>query len=190
MKQKYVYYNNNFVFIYKIIIVSIWIALTTTLRYLLIFLPNIELVTFFLMLSVITFTWKISLSIINIFCLVQIILFGFADFAYFYIFNLYWIFFFLFKKILIYSKFFFSFFIFLCGILFGFLYAIEYLFLINFSYALSYWISGIIFDIIHAVGNCIFSIILFNFLINFLKILAETKPFMFNSQFLKSLLKK
>ncbi len=184
MKSNNIYYNNFFLTTYKIMIISLLVTFITILRYLLIFIPNIELVTFFLMICVVCFIPSISFMIINIFCIIQIILFGIPDLAYFYIYNLYGLIVLVLKKLLIKFSLLFTFIIFLFGLFFGFLYAVEIFFMFNLTYALTYWLYGLIFDLIHAVGNAFFSLLFYKYLINVFQILSMQKTFLFNNTFI------
>ena len=177
-------YYKGFLTIFKITLISLVISLTTILRYILFYIPNVELVTFILMISVLFFTLGISFSIINIFCVIQIILFGFADIAYFYIFNLYGIIIYLFKIFIFKWWLLFPILVFLFGLSFGLMYSAEMLLLFGWKYALAYWISGLVFDIVHAVGNCIFAIICYIPLMNLFKVMSQNKSFLFNKLFI------
>ncbi len=187
-KYNYIVYGKFFMYVFEITIIALFVSLSIILRYELYFFPNIELVSFVMMFSMLIFNLRISLLIINSCCLMQFILFGFADLPYFYIFNLYGLITFLSKKLIFKFWWFFPFFMFIFGILFGFLYSLQQFVLYGFNFAFSYWLTGIPFDILHATGNCIFALIFYFPMIKLFTILSHSKEFLFNNIFLLNII--
>lgn len=122
-------------------------------------LPNIEPVTLLVMLCAITFGWQ-TLYAVYTFVALEFLLYGFGmwSFAYLYVWLLpaigaialrrcqsCWPF------ALLSAAF---------GLSFGALCAIPYLFAGGWAAALSYWTAGILFDLLHAAGNLILTLLL------------------------------
>lgn len=124
------------------------------------FLPNIELVTLFIILYTLTFK-KHVIYVIAIFILVEGIRFGFGIWwvSYLYIWPLLALLTHIFrnqKSLAFWSIFSASF-----GLGFGALTALPYLFISGLPATVTYWISGIPFDITHSVGNFAITLIIF-----------------------------
>ncbi len=177
-------YNSIFKYIFKITIISMFVSLCIVLRYILIFLPNVELITFLLMMSVIVFQWKTSILIINCFCFSQVVLFSFIDLPYFYIFNLYWLITFIFRKMILKFWYILPILLFFYGLAFGLLYSLEMWLLYSLPFAISYWITGLIFDITHAISSMIFGFLFYIPVIKTMKMLSINKTFLFDDYFL------
>ena len=125
------------------------------------FLPNIELVSFLLILFSINLKLKESLLISIVFCLIEIVLYGTGPWSIGYL--IIWpsliIVTYLLRnklntefKLAFYSMFF--------GFIFGFLFAIPY-FIISLNLGLSFWLKGTVFDVVHGLGNFIIMLILY-----------------------------
>lgn len=146
---------------YDIAVVGICSAILFISQILLSALPNIELVTLFVILFTIYFRYK-ALYSIYIFALLEGVVYGFSIWfiSYLYIWTI------LFFIILIVSKRIDNFILFsiisaIFGLLFGTLSSIPYFFIGGFSAAIAYIVSGIPFDIIHCISNFIITMILF-----------------------------
>lgn len=61
----------------------------------------------------------------------------------------------------------------LYGLLFGFFFAIPNLFIGGPAYMFSFWVNGILFDLVHAGGNFVISIVLFMPLCKVVELLAK-----------------
>lgn len=133
------------------------------------FLPNIELVTLFIIIYTIHFRKK-ALYIISVFILLEGILYGFGLWwlNYLYIWYLLFILTMLVRKQA--SPVFWGIFAGIYGLSFGALCAIPYFFMgwagnsiaNGFQMAFAYWISGIPFDIPHGISNFILTLLLFH----------------------------
>lgn len=127
------------------------------------FLPNIELVTFLIMMYALYLdAWGI-LIICLAFCLVQTVLYGTGmwTIAYFIIWPMYGLLTHAMRSFvgIKYTRMATVSFIF--GMSFGFLSAIPY-FCLSLAAGWSYFLRGIIFDIVHGIGNFIIMIVLFD----------------------------
>lgn len=147
----------------KITLYAILTAILIISKEVLAFLPNVELVTFLLMMYALYLDF-IGITLISIvFCFVQMALYGTGmwTISYFMIWPLYgWITIWLrhylkghYVRMAIVSL--------LFGLCFGFLTAIPY-FMISISAGWSYFLRGLMFDLIHGVGNFIIMIILYD----------------------------
>ena len=127
-------------------------------------LPNVELVTFFIVIFTLTLPFSVALFIVLIFVTLQMMTWGLGDWVFGYLWiwpllvlivkaaqpmcqknNHYWA---------ILSG--------LWGVLFGGLFAIHHGLLYGMQYSLIYWIRGISFDIIHGISNYILMLLLFH----------------------------
>ena len=123
-------------------------------------LPNIELVSFFIIIYTLILGRKVFFPIF-VFVAVEGLIYGFGLwwFSYLYIWFILAIVTLLFRKnehpviwAIISGVF---------GLLFGALTAIPYLFIGGIGAAVSYWVSGIVFDLLHCGGNVIVMLLLF-----------------------------
>jgi energy-coupling factor transport system substrate-specific component len=124
------------------------------------FLPNVELVSFLIILYTLFFG-KLIFLVIPVFVLLEGCIYGFG---------LWWIMYLYAWPILAAltllfrsqkSAFFWSVLSGAFGLLFGALCAIPYLFISGVSAAVSWWIAGIPFDIIHCIANFLICMVLF-----------------------------
>ncbi len=182
--KKNSYYEAGFISIFKIIIVSFFISIVTILRYILYEFPNIELVTFILMISVLFFTFRLSFLIINMAVFLQILFFGFSDLFYFYVFNIYGLVVYLFRTLIFKYWWMFIILMFIFGLLFGLLSSLQPLILYGPKVALYLWLSGIVFDAIHSSSNAIITCLLYLPILKVFLIFNEKYPFLFSSKFL------
>ncbi len=149
-------------------------------------LPNVELATFFIMVPVVFCAFDIAFLTINVFCLLNVVVFGLADWSiyYFFIFNFYGCVMFLCKRIVLKHWWVFIIIIAMMGYVFGSLYALQAYVLYGAAYALAYWINGFIFDAIHGTGNAMLSAVCFPAVWKLFNIFAKKYPFLFNNLFL------
>lgn len=160
---------------YNLVVVGICATILFVSQIIFAFLPNIELVSLFVILFTIHFKWK-TLYSIYIFVLLEGMVYGFSIWfaAYLYIWTiLFFAVYFIGKHtdsppvFAVVSAIF--------GILFGLLTCIPYLFIGGVAAAVSYIVSGIGFDIIHCAGNFLTTLILFKPLGKCLTKLNSTK---------------
>lgn len=132
------------------------------------FLPNIELVSLFIIIFTLVLGKKVF-YIIYVFVLVEGTVFGFDVwwFSYLYIWGILAIAVLIFRKID--KTFFWAIVSGMFGLLFGALTAIPSIFIGGIGLAVSYWINGIIFDLLHCAGNVIAAALLFKPLYNLMK---------------------
>lgn len=156
---------------FKIIDIAVIGIMTTILlaaKVALDFLPNVELVTFLMILYGICFGWRV-LCVIPIFVAVQAVCYPFGDWIILYLY-VWWIpalAGMLFKKTD--NVWIWSIFSGIYGLLFGGLYALIYFFAgwreggaaFGLSTAFAKWISGIPFDLTHCIGNFAVMLILY-----------------------------
>ena len=135
-------------------------AILLTVQVVLMYLPNIELVSLLIIIYTLVYRWK-TLFIIYIFAILEGLVYGFGQwwFTYLYVWTV------LFVVVMLLSKID-SVVLWACvsgmfGLVFGALCAVTYLFIGGPGYAVSWWISGITFDLIHGVGNFIVCLVLF-----------------------------
>lgn len=124
------------------------------------FLPNIELVSLFVILYTIKFGKK-SIFSIYVFALLEGLLYGFGIWwiMYLYVWTILALVTLLFRKNQ--SIIFWAIIAALFGLSFGALCSIPYLFIGGFAAGLAYWIGGIPFDITHSIANFMVVLVLF-----------------------------
>ncbi|MBQ8877649.1 MAG: hypothetical protein IJ029_02895 [Lachnospiraceae bacterium] len=124
------------------------------------FLPNIELVSLFIILYALVFGTE-TLIIVTVFNLLQIIQWGIGTWtiSYLYVWPLLCLVTLLLKKLMKEEFVLWSIVSGLFGLLFGSLFAILYLF-VDPAYALAYWISGLPWDVWHAAWNFVLMLVL------------------------------
>ena len=123
--------------------------------------PNIEVISFLIIVYTVKWRWKVFYPI-YLFVMLQGITYGFGVWwwSYLYVWSLLALIVLLFQCRIhslgcaILGGFF--------GLFFGALTAIPYLFIGGPTMAFSWWISGIPFDLIHCVGNAVVGLILWN----------------------------
>ena len=146
--------------VHELLLMGILTALLFIGQVFLAFLPNIEIVSFLIILSTLVFGRKVFLMIYT-FILLEGILYGFGLwwFQYLYLWSI------LAATVLLLRRF--NHFLFwsvisgFFGLAFGALCAIPYVFLSGPDAAFAYWIAGIPFDLLHCLGNLIVCCILF-----------------------------
>ena len=124
------------------------------------FLPNIELVSLFIILYALVFGTE-TLIIVTVFNLLQIIQWGIGTWtiSYLYVWPLLCLITVLLKKLIKEEFVLWSIVSGLFGLIFGSLFALLYLFF-DPAYALAYWISGLPWDVWHAVWNFVLMLVL------------------------------
>lgn len=129
-------------------------------QYIFQFIPNIEVVSLFIIIFSLIYRYK-TLYSITLFIMLMGIFYGFGLWilGYLIIWPLLCVMTIILSKYLKESYFILSLFSATFGFLFGAFYAMPYIFVGGASLAFVYWISGIVFDIIHMIGN--FFIMLF-----------------------------
>ena len=146
----------------QLCLISVCSAILVISKEVLAFLPNVELVTFLLLMYALHFPISISFSIATIFCFLQIILYGFGIWTpiYFIVWNGWvWICYRL-KNILQTNQ--------RCaflsagfGLIFGFLFSIPYFF-ISIHAGWANFLNGIPFDLVHCLSNYILMSVLYD----------------------------
>lgn len=124
------------------------------------FLPNIELVSFFVVVFVVVYGLK-AFPIIGIFIIAEGLTYGFGLWwiNYLYVWFILAFVTLIFRKsksVLVYSSIS-AFF----GLSFGFLCSLTYLFVGNFASMFAYWVAGIMFDVTHCISNFVIMLILY-----------------------------
>lgn len=129
-------------------------------QYIFQFIPNIEVVSLFIIIFSLIYRYK-TLYSITLFIMLMGIFYGFGLWilGYLIIWPLLCVMTIILSKYLKENYFILSLFSATFAFLFGAFYAIPYIFVGGASLAFVYWISGIVFDIIHMIGN--FFIMLF-----------------------------
>lgn len=124
------------------------------------FLPNVELVSFLIILYTLVFGKEtfITVTVFNLFQMMQWGL-GTWTISYFYVWPLLCLMTLLLKKIIKEEFLIWSMVSGVFGLIFGSLFAVLYLF-IDPAYALSYWIAGLPWDVWHAVWNFVLMLVL------------------------------
>ncbi len=126
------------------------------------FLPNIELVSFFIIIYALFLPWRMMLMIVFLFSTLQMLLYGIGMWTpmYYIVFSglallTIWLRFWLTNeyRLALFSGMF--------GLVFGFLFALPY-FLLSWHLGWAYFLNGLLFDVVHAVGNYILMLVLAN----------------------------
>lgn len=152
----------------NIALLGVMIAILEVAKNVLAFLPNVELVTLFIILYTLYFGRKVFL-IVPAFVLIEGCIYGFGLWwiMYLYTWPLLAVLTMLFKKQD--SVWFWSILSGMFGLFYGALSSIPYLFLGGFQTAFSWWIAGIPFDIVHCISNFVLCLILFKPLQNVMR---------------------
>lgn len=138
----------------ELIILVLLSSIITVSKMFLSFLPNIELVSMFLIVYTLVFRKK-AIIIALLFVLIEGLIYGIGLwwFSYAFVWPLLVILTLLFAKINKENFLLWSIFSGVFGLIFGMLFAFPYIILNDLSFAVAYWIKGIPYDIIHMVGN-------------------------------------
>lgn len=159
--------------IQDIALVGVMVATLEVAKLALSYLPNVELVTFLIMLYTVSFGRK-TLYAIPVFVLIEGCLYGFGVWwiMYLYIWPLLALITYPFRKqtsVIVFAVISGSF-----GLFFGALCSIPYFFIGGIHAGFAYWFSGIPFDLIHCVSNVILLLVLWVPLRSVLKHVSRT----------------
>ncbi len=147
----------------KIVLIGLFSGLLVVLQVALAPLPNIELVTFLMLMYTLFLPFSMSILIVLVFVTLEMLTWGMGD----WVIGYYWIWLvwiglvYTLKPILKQNHFSWALLSGFWGILFGMLFAINHGFFYGFKFSLIYWIKGISFDIIHTISNYIIVLVLF-----------------------------
>ncbi|HKM04949.1 MAG TPA: hypothetical protein VJZ04_10265 [Lachnospiraceae bacterium] len=146
--------------ILDIALIGVMVATIEVGKIALSFLPNIELVSLLIILYTLFFGKKVLYAIFT-FVLIEGCLYGFGVWwiMYLYIWPLLALITYQFRHQR--SVFLFSIISGTFGLFFGALCSIPYFFIGGISMAFSYWVSGLLFDVIHCIGNTVVCLTLF-----------------------------
>ena len=152
----------------EIVLMGMLTAALVTVQVALSFLPNIELISLLIIIYTLVFKWR-ALFIVYAFIFVEGLIFGFGQwwFTWLYIWPLLFVIAMLFNKVR--SFYFWAIVSCIFGLMFGALTAIPVIAISGLQAAKAYWVQGIIFDLVHGIGNFATALFLFhplNFLIN------------------------
>lgn len=157
----------------QLVLDALLIAITIAFKEVLSFLPNIEVVTLFLMIFTLNLSLKDSILIALGYSLVESLLYGI---------NIYIISYFMVWLIIVFvtyllrnklnSYFKVAILSFLYGLLFDIPFSLPF-FMASFKAGISYLLQGVIFSIVHALGNFIVAVILFDQLNHIFKTLLK-----------------
>lgn len=160
-----------------IVIVGLMSAALTAGKLGLSFIPNVEIVTLFLMLFAVSLGIKRALFASLVFVTTEIFLYGFSTWVLVYyalwpglVIAAY------FLSRVVKTEYGYAALAGIFGLSFGFFSAVFESFFYGFSYGVAYWIRGITFDVVHGASNFIIVLLLFNPLYNLLK--AQTAKFL------------
>ena len=147
----------------KLVFISSLSAILLTLQVAISFLPNIELVSLLLIVYSFKLGKKDMLLTILLFSLLEGIVWGFGDWVigYMWIWPVLYILTIIFKPILKSNSSYWAILSAIWGFLFGILFAIQHAIMYGINMGYAYWLNGLLFDVIHAVGNYIVTILLF-----------------------------
>jgi len=157
----------------RLVIISMLAASLLAAQVLISFLPNIELVTLLLILYSCFLPRKDVFIVVIVFSILEALVWGFGDWVigYLWIWNVLVILSQLFKPILKENKDYWAVFASFWGLLFGLLFAVQHAVLYSFSAGVAYYLKGLVFDVLHATGNYILVLILYEpLLIRFKKL--------------------
>ena len=142
------------------------------------FLPNVELVSFLVIIYSLIYGKNAQVPIL-IFNMLMGLVYGFGPWliGYFILWPLLSLMTIILRKFLLEKYLALAIFSAIYGLIFGFLYAIPYFF-VSPSYAITYWISGIPYDIVHMISNYFIMLTLGKIFYNLIKNL--NKQYRFN----------
>jgi energy-coupling factor transport system substrate-specific component len=151
----------NSISVKDIIIIGMMSAVLVTVQVALSFLPNIELVSLLIIIFTLVFRWR-ALFIIYVFIFVEGLIFGFGQwwFSWLYIWPILFLIAMLFNKI--HSFIVWAIISCVFGLVFGALNALPVIIISGMYAGFAYWIQGIIFDVVHGIGNFVTALLLFH----------------------------
>ncbi|HOB19749.1 MAG TPA: hypothetical protein PK830_09110 [Candidatus Atribacteria bacterium] len=162
-----------------VVIVGLMSAALTAGKLALSFMPNVEIVTLFLMLFAVTLGLKRALLASIVFVTTEILLYGFSTWVLVY--YALWPCLVVVTTLLsrmIKSEFGYAALAGIFGFSFGFFSAVFESFFYGPAYGIAYWLRGITFDVVHGASNFIIVLMLFSPLHNMLK--AQAARFILN----------
>lgn len=144
----------------NIAIMGMMVAILEVVKFALMAIPNVELVT----LMIIIFTLLIgrkAFIVVTAFSLIECVIWGFGlwSIGYFYVWPILVIVTLIFRKNT--NSFLWAIIAGFFGLFFGALFAITYIFTSGFEAATAYWISGIPFDLLHCISNFVLTLVAF-----------------------------
>lgn len=156
---------------YKIILVGLLSAILVALQVGLASIPNVELVSFLLLIYALIFPLSMNILITFVFVTIQMLVWGMGDWVigYYWIWPIWVVLIFFLKPIIKENHFGWSMVCGVWGALFGALFAINHGIFYGFNFSIAYWIKGIPFDIIHTVSNYVITLVLFKPVIKLFK---------------------
>ncbi len=145
-----------------IVIIGLLSALLLVVQVALAALPNVELVSFLMIIYAMVLPFGASLMIAAIFVTLQMLVWGMGDWVigYYWIWPLYVIILYGIKPLIKKNDHGWAIVNGIWGFAFGMLFAINHGIFYGFHYSFIYWIKGISFDIIHAISNYIVILLL------------------------------
>ncbi|MEG0770268.1 MAG: hypothetical protein RR436_00080 [Clostridia bacterium] len=151
----------------EIALVAVFSAILFAGKEVLAFLPNVEIVTLFLIVIAACYKFRISISVCVIFSFLQLLIYGFNDwfFGYLIVFPIIVIIATLVSKKTT-NELTFAIIAGIYGFLFDVPFAIIKGFLFGANYMVTYFVAGLLFDIVHGVANFIIVLFLFKPLYN------------------------
>lgn len=152
----------------EILLLGLFSAILLVVQVALAFIPNIELVSFFIIIYTLVLGTKVFYPI-YVFAAVEGLIYGFGIWwiSYLYIWSILALIVLLFRKNE--QPFFWAIVSGIYGLMFGALTAIPTLFAGGLGMAVTYWVNGIVFDLLHCGGNVIAAALLFKPLYHLMK---------------------
>lgn len=143
-----------------IVIIGMLSAIFLTVQVGLAFLPNVELISLLIILCTLVIGYK-TLLVIYVFVMSELLIYGLSTWwvNYMYVWTLLFLVTYLFRRER--SPYFWAIVSGLYGLSFGALCSLPYFFMGGFPTMLAYWVSGIMFDLVHGIGNFILALVLF-----------------------------
>ncbi len=143
-----------------IVIIGMLSAIFLTVQVGLAFLPNVELISLLIILCTLVIGYK-TLLVIYVFVMSELLIYGLSTWwvNYMYVWTLLFLVTYLFRRER--SPYFWAIVSGLYGLSFGALCSLPYFFMGGFPTMLAYWVSGIMFDLVHGIGNFVLALVLF-----------------------------
>ena len=153
--------NKTIITVKELVTLAVIVAILEISKTVLAAIPNVEVVSLFIILFTIYLGGKVLFATIA-FSVLEIFLWGFGmwNVIYFYIWPMLVLITLIFRKSK--NRITFSIISGIYGLVFGAMSAIPSLVIGGLAFAISYWVSGIPFDIVHGVSNFIICFVLFN----------------------------
>lgn len=135
----------------RIVILAFSASLVFVSKIALVSIPNVELVTFLLIIFTLSYSLEEALLISTVYTIVEIFLWGLTE--QFYIWTLIVLLTFVFKRIFKDNFILWALFSGLLGMSFGFLSSLSIFVTTDYNHARNYFILGLWFDVVHMIGN-------------------------------------